>query len=168
MKEICTGDLAGVTWKERDEEEGRKSAGGYRDDPRLGLRCSVAKSCLALCNPVDCSMPGSTVLHSLWESAQIHVHWVGDYLTISFSAASFSFGLQSFLSSGSFPMSWFLASGGQSIGASASVLPMNVQGWFPFGVTGLISLQSKGLSRVFSSTTIWRPTKKFLMFRSPG
>ena len=78
VKEICIGDLAGVTWKERDEEEGRKSAGGYRDDPRLGLRCSVAKSCLALCDPVDCSMQGSTVLHSLWESAQIHVHWVGD------------------------------------------------------------------------------------------
>ena len=56
----------------------------------------------------------------------------------------------------SFPKSWLFASGGQSIGdsISASVLPMNIQGWFPLGLTGLISLQPKGLSRVFSSTTI--------------
>ena len=67
-------------------------------------------------------------------------------------------GLQSFPASGSFPMSYFFASGGQSIGASASasVLQMNIQDWFPLGLTGLISLLSKGLSRVFSSTTIWR------------
>ena len=78
--------------------------------------------------------------------------------TISFSVALFFLCLQSFPASGSFPMSWFLASGGQSIGASASasVLPMNIQGWFPLGWTGLITLQSKGLSRVFSSTTIWK------------
>ena len=59
---------------------------------------------------------------------------------------------------GSFSMSWFFASGGQSIGASASVsvLPMNIQGWFPLRLTGLISLLSKGLSRVFSSTTVWK------------
>ena len=59
--------------------------------------------------------------------------------------------------SGSFPMSWLFPSGGQSIGtsASASVLPMNIQGWFPLGLTGLISLVSKGLSRDFSSTTVW-------------
>ena len=60
---------------------------------------------------------------------------------------------QSFPASGSFLMSWLFTSGGQSIGASA-VLPMNIKGWFPFGLTGLISLQSKGLSRVFSSTTV--------------
>ena len=77
------------------------------------------------------------------------------YPTISSSAALF-FCLQSFPASGSFPMSQLFASGGQSIGASAlaSVLPMNIQGWFPLELTGLISLQSKGLSRVFSSTTI--------------
>ena len=56
--------------------------------------------------------------------------------------------------SGSFPMSLLFSSGAQSIGAWASVLPMNIQGWFPLGWTGLISLQSKGLSRVFSNTTI--------------
>ena len=68
----------------------------------------------------------------------------------------FSSCLQSFSTSGSFPMSQFFASGGQSIGASASasVLPMNIQDWFRLGWTGLISLQSKGLSRVFSNTTV--------------
>ena len=62
----------------------------------------------------------------------------------------------SFPVSGSFPMSWLFTSGGQSIGASvaASVLPMNIQGWLPLGLTGLISLLSKGLLRVFSSTTV--------------
>ena len=76
--------------------------------------------------------------------------------TISSSVIPFSSCFQSFLASGSFPMSQFFASGGQSIGvsASASVLLMNVQGWFPLGLTALISLQSKGLSRVFSSTTV--------------
>ena len=64
-----------------------------------------------------------------------------------------SSGPQSFPASRSFLMSWLFTSRGQSTGASASVLPMNIQGWFPLGLTGLISLQSKGLSRVFSSTT---------------
>ena len=62
--------------------------------------------------------------------------------------------LQSFPASGSFPVSRFFTSDGQSFGASASVLPMNIQGWFPVGLTGWISLQSKGLSRVFSNTTV--------------
>ena len=75
--------------------------------------------------------------------------------TISSSVVPFSCH-QSFPESGSFPMSQLFASGGQSIGVSvsASVLPMNIQGWFPLGWTGLISLQSKGLSRVFSNTTV--------------
>ena len=63
---------------------------------------------------------------------------------------------QSFPASRTFPMSQLFASGGQSIGAAASVLPMNIQGWFPLGLAGLISLQSKELSIVFSSTTIWK------------
>ena len=80
------------------------------------------------------------------------------YLTISSSAAAFSFCLPPFPASRSFPMSQLLQSGSQSIRASAmaSVLPMNIQGWFPLGMTGLISMQCKGLSRVFSSTTIWK------------
>ena len=76
--------------------------------------------------------------------------------TISSSVFPFSFCLQSFPASGSFPVSQFFESGGQSVGvsASASVLPVNIQDWFPLGLTGLISLQSKGLSRVFSNTTV--------------
>jgi len=82
----------------------------------------------------------------------------GCYLTISSSATPFSFCLQYFPASGSFPMSWLFVSGDQSIGASASapVLPMNIQGWFPLGLIGLIILQSTGLSGVFSSTTVWK------------
>ena len=76
--------------------------------------------------------------------------------TISSSVTPITSCLQSFLASGSFLMSQLFASGGQSIGASASasVLPVNIQDWFPWGLTGWISLQSKGLSRVFSSTTV--------------
>ena len=84
--------------------------------------------------------------------------------TISSSVVPFSSCLQSFPASGSFLMSQFFASGGQSIGASASasVLPMNTQDWFPLRWTGLISLQSKGLSRVFSNTTV----QKYQFFRA--
>ena len=76
--------------------------------------------------------------------------------TILTSVVPFCSCLQSFPTSVSFLMSWLFSSGSQSIGASASasVLPMNTQGWFPLGFTGLISLQSKGLSRVFSNTTV--------------
>ena len=76
------------------------------------------------------------------------------YLTVSSSATPFSFCLQSFPASGSFPMSRLFKSGGQSIRASASVLPMNIKDWFPLGLTGLVSLLSKGLSTVFSNTTV--------------
>ena len=74
--------------------------------------------------------------------------------TISSSIVPFSSCLQSFPASGSFPMSQLFASGGPSIGALASVLAMNIQGWFPLGLTDWVSLQSKGLSRVFSNTTV--------------
>ena len=76
--------------------------------------------------------------------------------TISLSVIPFSSCLQSFPASGSFQMSQLFTSGGQTIGvsASASVLPMNIQDWFPVGLTGLISLQYKALSRVFSNTTV--------------
>ena len=74
--------------------------------------------------------------------------------TISSSVIPFSYCLQSFPASGSFLRSQFFLSGGQSIGASASILPMNIQDWFLLGLTGWISLQSKGLSRVFSNTTV--------------
>ena len=74
--------------------------------------------------------------------------------TTSFSVTPFSC-LQSFPGSGFFPMSWLFTSGGQSTAVSASVFPKNIQGWFPLGFTGLISLLSKGLSRIFSNTTVW-------------
>ena len=84
------------------------------------------------------------------------VHQVGDAIQLSSSVVPFSSCLQSFPASRSFPVSQFFASSGQSIGvsASASVLPMNIQDWFPLGWTGLISLPSQGLSRVFSNTTL--------------
>ena len=74
--------------------------------------------------------------------------------TVPTSDTPFSSCSQSFPASGSFPMSWRFSSGGQSTRASASVLPRNIQHWFPLGLTSFISLQSKGLSRVFSSTTV--------------
>ena len=75
--------------------------------------------------------------------------------TTSFSVTPFSC-LQSFPGSGFFPMSWLFTSGGQSTAVSASVFPKNIQGWFPLGLTSLISLLSKGLSRVFSRHAVWK------------
>ena len=118
---------------------------------------SVAQSCLTLCDPMNCSTPGLPVHHQLLEFTQTHVHWVGDcHPTISSSVVAFSSCPQSFPASGSFQMSQLYTSGGQSIGVSAStsVLPMNAQDWSPLGWTGWISLQSRGLSIVFSNTTV--------------
>ena len=84
--------------------------------------------------------------------------------TISSSIIPFSSCLQSFPALGSFPMSQFFTSSGQSIGASASVLPMNIQDWFPLGWTGLISFQSNGLSWVFSNTTVQKHRSLVLSF----
>ena len=113
---------------------------------------SVAQWCLTLCDPVDCSTPRFPVHHQLLELAHTHVHRVSDasHPTISSSVVPFSSRLQSFSASGSFPMSQFFASGSRTIGVSAlaSVLPMNSQDWLPLGLTGWISLQSKGLWRV--------------------
>ena len=103
---------------------------------------------------MDYSTPGLSVLYHLLELAQTHVQWVGDAIQ-PFVVPFFSC-LQSFSALGSFLISQLFASGGQSIGVSAlaSVLPVNIQDWFPLGLTGWISLQSKGLSRVFSCTTV--------------
>ena len=124
----------------------------------LNCCCSVAQLCQTLCDPMDRSMPGFPVLHHLPEFAHTHVYWVGDAIQPSHALCPFSSCLLSFPASGSFPMSWLFASGGQSFGASASasVLSVNVQGWFPLGLTGLISLLSKGLSGVFSNSTVWK------------
>ena len=117
-----------------------------------GKFSSVAQLCLTLCDLMDCSTTGFPVHHQIRELAQTHVCRVGDaHPTISSSVVPFSSCLQSFPASGSSPVSWLFTSGSQSIGAlaSASVLPMNIQDWFPLGLTGWISLQSKGFSRVF-------------------
>ena len=94
---------------------------------------------------------------SITNSWSLPISWSQWYHpTISSSVVPFSSHLQSFPASGSFPKSQFFASSGQSIGvsASASVLPVNIQDWFPLGLTVLISLQPKGLARVFSNTTV--------------
>ena len=120
--------------------------------------CSVTKSCLTLGNPMNCSMPGFSVHPYLPEFPQTHIHWVSNAIHRSYPVASFSSCPQFFQATGSFPMSHLFISGGQSIGtlASASIDAMNIQGWFPLGLTGLISLLSTGLSRVFSSTKVWK------------
>ena len=109
-----------------------------------------------LCDFMDCSKPGFPVHHQLLELTQTHIHQVGDAIQLSHPVHPFSSCLQSFPASGSFLVSQFFASGGQSIevSASASVLPMNIQDWFPLGWTGWIFLLSKGLSRVFCDTTV--------------
>ena len=83
--------------------------------------CSIAKSCPTLCDPMNCSMPGSSVLYYLLEFAQIHVHWISDSIYLIL-CHPFSFCLQSFPTSGSSPTSQLFALGGQNIGASASTI----------------------------------------------
>ena len=116
--------------------------------------CSVTQSWPTLPNPMDCNTPGLPIPHHLPEFAQVHVHCISDAFQPSSSDALSSCCLQSFPASGSFPISWFFTSGAQNITASASVLPMNIHNWFHLGLISLISLQSKGLSRVFSNSTV--------------
>ena len=102
---------------------------------------------------MDCSTPDLTVPQHLPKLAQVHFHSLAmpsNHLIL------FSFCPLSFPASGTFPMSWLFVSGDQNIrdSASASVPPMSIQGWFPLRLTGLISLLPKGLSGVFSSTTV--------------
>ena len=117
---------------------------------------SVTQLCPTLCDSMDCSTPGlcpspnpGVCLNSCPLCEWCHP-------TISSSVIPFSSCLQSFPASDSYPESLFSASGGQNIGvsASASVLPMNIQDWFPLGLTGWISLQSKRLSRVISNAKV--------------
>ena len=121
-------------------------------------------SCVWLCNPMDSSVPDFPGLHHLPELAQTHVHWASDAVpTISFSAMPFSSFPQIFPSIRVFSKSCLFISDDQSIGASASVFAMNIQGWFPLVLTGVISLLSKGFSRVFlwASFNIWHTGEKF-------
>ena len=112
----------------------------------------VTQSCPTLCNPMNCSTSGLPVHHQLPEFTQTHVHRVGDAIQPSHPLSSPSPPAPNPSQHQSFPMSQLFTWGGQRIGVSAlaSVLPMNTQDWW----TGWISLQSKGLSRVFSNTKV--------------
>ena len=126
---------------------------------------SVARLCPTLCDPIDCSTQASlsiTKFRSLIKLMSIESVIPSNYAS---SAVPFPSCLQFFPASESYSMNQLFASGDQSIGvsASASVLPMTIQDWFPLGWTGWISLQSKGLSRVFSNTTV----QKYQFFSAP-
>ena len=116
----------------------------------------MAQLCLTLCDPMNRSTPGLPVHHQLLDFTQTNVHRVVEAIQLPHPVVPFFSCPQSLPASGFFPMSQLFASGGQSIGvsASASVLPMNTQDCSPLGWTGWMSLQSKGLSRVFSNTTV--------------
>ena len=117
---------------------------------------SVAQSCPTLCNPMNRRMPGLPVHHQLPEFTQIHIHQVSDAIQPSHPLLSPSPPAHNPLQNQSFPLSQLFARGGQSTGVSAlaSVLTKKSQGGSPSEWTGWISLQSKGLSRVFSNTTV--------------
>ena len=131
----------------------------HLDAPGITFRCcSVAQSRLNL-QPHGLQgtrLPCSSLSPEVCSNSRPLSQWC--HPIISYSATPFSFCLKSFQAPGSFLVSWLIASHSQSTEASAraSVLPTNIQGWFPLGLTGLIFLQSKGLSRVFFSTKIWR------------
>ena len=117
---------------------------------------SVAQSCLTLCDPMDCSTSGLPVHHQLLEFTQTHSTESVIPSNHLFLCHSLLFPPSIFPSKGSFQMSQFFVSGGQSIGvsATASILSRNPQDWFPLGWTGWISLKPKGCSRVFFNTTV--------------
>ena len=117
---------------------------------------SVTQSCPTLCDPMNCSTPGLPIHHQLPDHPNPCPSSQWCHPTISSSVVPFSSCPQPFWASRSFQMSQLFASGGQSTGlsASTSVLPMNIRDRSPLGWTGWISLQSKGLSRVFSNTTV--------------
>ena len=127
----------------------------------MHFKCTKAKfkvivQCPNFCEPLDCTTPDFPVLHCLPKFAQPHVHQVGDAIpSISSSVIPFSSCPQSLPASGSFSMSQLFAwSQRFSVSVSAFVLPMNTQDWSPLGWTGWVSVLSKGLSRVFSNTTV--------------
>ena len=131
------------------------------------LCCSVAQSCLTLWDPVDYSSPDFPVLHHLPEFAHTHVHWVGDPSSHLILCHTLLLPSSVFPSMGVFsnelallhirwPKYWGFS--------SASVLPMNIQAWFPSGLTGLISLLSKALSRAFSSLGLYNNIFCFVSF----
>ena len=118
--------------------------------------CSVTKSCPTLCDSHELQhtrLPCPSLSPRIFSNSCPLSQWY--YLIISFSFAHFPPGLNLSPHQG-LPVGWLFTSGVQSIGASASVLPMNIQGLFSLGLTGLISLLSKGVSTVFTSTSVWK------------
>ena len=118
---------------------------------------SVAQLYPTLCDPMDCSTPGLPVHHQLSELAQTHVHWFGDAIQPSHSLSSPSppaFNLSQHQGLFQWVSSLHQLAKVLEFQLQPSVLSMNIQDWFPLGWTGWISLQSKGLSRVFSNTTV--------------
>ena len=180
MQEMQETQILSLGWKDPLEKEMAThssilaweipegySPWGHKESDMTEHACTM----ICIFSSIQCSH--SVMSNSLWSHGLQHVRLPcpsptsGAYSNscpssrwchpaISSSVIPFSSRLQSFPASGSFPMSHFLSSGGQSIGvsASASVLPMNIQDWFPLGWTVFISLQSKGLSRVFSNPTV--------------
>ena len=124
----------------------------------------VAQSCPTLCDPMDRSTPGLSVHHQLPEFTQTHVHWVSDAIQPShpLSSPSPTFNLSQH--QGLFKSVPYIRWPKYWISASTSVLPMNIQDWSPLRWTGWISLQSKGLSRVFSNTTLQNINSLVLSF----
>ena len=118
--------------------------------------CSVAQSCPILYDPMDCSTPGLPVPHHLPKSARVHVHCIGDAISCRILSYPLLLLLSIFPSIRVLSNESLFASGDQNTGASASVLPMSLQGCLPLRLTGLISLLSRGFSGVFSNTTLWR------------
>ena len=120
--------------------------------------CSVTQSCLTLCNLMNCSMPGFPVPHHLPEFVQVHVHCISVPSSHLILWCQLLLLPSIFPSIRSFPIIQLFSSGDQNTGASAStsILPRSIQSWFPLRLTDLISFLSKGLSEVFSSTTVWR------------
>ena len=118
---------------------------------------SVAHLCPTLWDTMDCSTPGLSVHHQLPEFTQIHVHWVGDDIQLShplLSPSPTTFSLSQHQGIFQWVSSSHQVVKVVAVLASTSILPVNLQDWFPLKWTGWISLQSKGLSRVFSNTTV--------------
>ena len=135
----------------------------FADDQQwllLWFSRSVASYCLWPHGLQHARLPCPSLFPSICSNSHPLSRWY--HPTILSSVIALSFCLQSFPASRSFPMSWLFTSGGRSIGASASVLPMSIQSWFPLGLTGLISMLSKGLSRVpqhnSKASILWRTT----------
>ena len=163
----CTPPIKGTTasigWGKKQQASKLKTALKSKTKIEFtqatqGHCCLVTNWCLALCNPMDCSLPGFPVLHYLKELVKlmsIESMKSSNHLILCYHLLLL---LSIFPSIRVFSMGQLFTSGGQSIRASASALvfPMTIKGWFPLGWTSLISWLSKGLSRVFSNTTVKR------------